>query len=232
MLIIRDGEWPNANYYDIMFTPLSFFSFNVRIVVWCSSMWKERKNGMSKKELVIRYANPSDSDGILEVYRPYVTDTTITYEYEVPTKEEFYNRTCNIIKKFPYLVCEDQGTIVGYVYASTFRERAAYQWAVEISVYVKQEYQGAGIATHLYNHILKLLEKQGFYKVYAVIDVPNEKSESFHKKFGFKETAMLTKTAYKMGKWCDIKYYEKELREYDSEPTSVKPFNQRDSGKI
>lgn len=180
---------------------------------------------MDKKELTIRYATPKDSDGILKVYEPYIRNTTITYEYEVPTKKEFYNRTCEILSNFPYLVCEDEGEIIGYAYGSKHRERAAFQWGVEISVYVRQEYQGKGVATELYHRILKLLKQQGFYKVYAIIDSPNEKSEKFHEKFGFQRIAYLPKVAYKLGRWCDITYYEKELRDGYDVPVPIRPFN-------
>lgn len=179
---------------------------------------------MSKNEMVIRYATPKDSDDILSIYEPYIRETTITYEYEVPTKRDFYIRTCEILNNFPYLVCEEDGNIIGYVYGSKHRERAAFQWGVEISVYVRREYQGRGIATDLYNHILKLLKEQGFYKVYAIIDSPNEKSEKFHEKFGFKRIAYLPKVAYKLGRWCDISYYEKELRDSFDEPVQIRPF--------
>lgn len=166
----------------------------------------------------IRTATVEDAKGILAVYAPYILNTTITYEYKIPTIEEFQERIRKITKVYPYLVCEVEGEIVGYAYASRHMERAAFRWGAEISIYVKQEYHGSGIAGKLYVQIIDTLYKQGVYKVYALIDSPNEKSEAFHIKRGFKEIGCLPRTAYKLGRWCDMKYYEKELRKCEDTP--------------
>lgn len=169
-------------------------------------------------KITIRTATIEDAKEILAVYAPYILNTTITYEYEIPTLEEFKERIRKIKEFYPYLVCEVEGEIVGYAYASRHMERAAFQWGAEISIYVKEEYHGSGIAGRLYEQIIDTLYKQGVYKVYALIDSPNEKSESFHMKRGFKEIGCLPRTAYKLGRWCDMKYYEKVLRRCEDAP--------------
>ncbi|WP_455716561.1 N-acetyltransferase family protein [Anaerosporobacter sp.] len=177
-------------------------------------------------KFTIRTATIEDAAGILAVYSPYLLNTTITYEYEIPTLEEFQERIRKVIKFYPYLVCELEGEIVGYAYASQHMERAAFKWGAEISIYIKQEYHGSGIASRLYTSIIDNLYKQGVYKVYALIDSPNEKSEAFHLKRGFKEIACLSRTAYKLGRWCDMKYYEKVLRKCEDTPAELLPFSE------
>lgn len=178
---------------------------------------KTMNNKISDK-ITMRKATTADAEGILAVYAPYILNTTITYEYEIPTVEEFQERIRKITEFYPYLVCEDEGEIVGYAYASQHMERAAFRWGAEISIYIKKEYHGNGIAAKLYEQIIDILYRQGVYKVYALIDSPNEKSEHFHIKRGFKEIGCLPHTAYKLGKWCDMKYYEKVLRECEGVP--------------
>ncbi|WP_167955192.1 GNAT family N-acetyltransferase [Anaerosporobacter faecicola] len=174
----------------------------------------------------IRFATVDDAAAILAVYAPYIRQTTITYEYEVPTVEEFRTRMQEILSFFPYLVYEEEGRIVGYAYASKHHERAAFMWGAEISIYVEGTHHGNGIAGLLYDQMMEYLYKQGIYKVYALIDSPNEKSEQFHKKRGFQEIGCLPKTAYKLGKWCDLKYYEKDLRSCKGKPQELRSIHE------
>lgn len=183
---------------------------------------KPMKSGTSDK-ITIRTATIEDAKGILSVYTPYILNTTITYEYDVPTVKEFKERIHNIMEFYPYLVCEVAGEIVGFAYASKHKERAAFKWGAEISIYIKEDYHGSGIAARLYDQIIDILYKQGVYKVYALIDSPNEKSEQFHLKRGFKEIGCLLHTAYKLDRWCDLKYYEKVLRECEGTPIDLLP---------
>lgn len=174
-------------------------------------------------KFTIRTATTEDAKGILSVYAPYILNTTITYEYDIPTVEEFQERIRKITEFYPFLVCELEGEIIGYAYASKHKERAAFKWGAEIAIYIKDDYHGSGIAGRLYDQIIDILYKQGVYKVYALIDSPNEKSEHFHLKRGFKEIGYLLRTAYKLGRWCDMKYYEKVLRECEGAPIDLLP---------
>jgi phosphinothricin acetyltransferase len=173
-------------------------------------------------DLVIRFANEDDAEGILAVYTPYILDTTITYEYDIPSIENMKQRIQGVQSFYPYLVCTYNHEIVGYAYASKHKERAAFQWGAEISVYIKEDFHGSGVASRLYDRIIAFLYEQGIYKLYALIDAPNEKSERFHLKRGFKEIGSILNTAYKLGKWCNLKYYEKTLRECKEEPAPLR----------
>ena len=110
----------------------------------------------------IRLARPSDASTLLAIYAPYVENTAITFEYEVPTIEDFANRIEKTLEKYPYLVAEEDGLILGYAYASTYYARAAYDWAVELSVYVSQDARGKGVGSKLYDKLEDLLEQMGY----------------------------------------------------------------------
>ena len=130
----------------------------------------------------IRDVKKEDIAGIMEIYRYYVEETDITFEYVMPTEEEFTGRVEKILEKYPYLVAQEDGKIVGYAYAGTFKGRAAYDWAVETTVYVDRDYHGKGIGKTLYEELEKLLKEQNIQNLNACITFPNEPSEAFHRK--------------------------------------------------
>lgn len=170
----------------------------------------------------IRLAMLSDSEAILNIYAPYVKDTAISFETEIPDVYEFSRRIENILKQYPYLVYQIGDEIAGYAYASKHRERAAYQYDVDVSVYVLQKYHGSRIAFKLYNCLFKILKELGYYNAYAAYTVPNEKSEKFHNKFGFNIIGTHHKTGYKFGKWHDVVWFEKTINEHDNKPNALK----------
>lgn len=174
----------------------------------------------------IRIAKPEDSKELVNIYKYYVENTSITFEYDVPSTEEFYERIKNTLKKYPYLVAEEDGKIYGYAYASSFKSRQAYDWAVETSIYVKNSDSRHGVGTLLYNELEKYLKMQNIINVNACITYPNEKSEEFHKKFGYKTIAHFTKCGYKLGKWHDMIWMEKFIAEHTDNPKSVIPFSE------
>ncbi|MEG2634559.1 MAG: N-acetyltransferase family protein [Oscillospiraceae bacterium] len=155
------------------------------------------------KNYKLRMAVLADVNEILDIYRPYVENTAITFEYEVPSADEFGRRMDCIMKYFPFIVCEYCGELVGYAYASRQKTRAAYQWNAELSVYIKRSFQRKHIGTLLYKAIIEILKAQGFVNAYAVITHPNEKSELFHNKFGFTSAGISPKTGWKFGQWYD-----------------------------
>lgn len=169
----------------------------------------------------IRMADEADAEKLLAIYEPYVRETAITFEYEVPTKEEFKNRIKGTLNKYPYLAAEENGEIYGYAYASAFKERAAYDWAVETSIYVDREKQGMGIGSGLYRELEALLKRQHILNVNACIAYPNPGSISFHEKFGYKETAHFTMCGYKFGAWYDMIWMEKMLGDHKENPEPV-----------
>lgn len=152
----------------------------------------------------IELAHASDAAEILSIYTPFIQNTTITFEYEVPSIDQFAKRITSITEKFPYLIYKIDGSIVGYAYATTFRTRAAFMWDVETSVYIKEEFQHTGVAHKLYTALFSILKKLGYYNAYAYISIPNTKSVRFHEKHGFIATGEYTNTGYKLGQWCSL----------------------------
>jgi phosphinothricin acetyltransferase len=165
---------------------------------------------------VIRSAKPGDAGAILGIYAPYISETYVSFETEVPTTADFTVRMTGIMKSYPFLVCEEDGGIIGYAYGSGHRERAAYKYSADTSIYVAPGYQGRGAGRALYGRLLDLLRGQGIYTVFAGIVLPNEKSVGFHKALGFTEVGVYHNAGYKLGKWRDILWVEKPLREYDT----------------
>ena len=133
----------------------------------------------------IREAVLGDAAALLDIYAPYIKDTVITFEYNVPTAEEFAARIGETAALHPYIVCERGGQIVGYAYAHRIRERAAYDWAAELSIYLAPAAQGQGVGTALYRCLIDLLEMQNLRILYGCVTLPNEKSERLHQKLGF-----------------------------------------------
>jgi L-amino acid N-acyltransferase YncA len=174
---------------------------------------------------MIRLAKSTDAADILTICAPYVKDTSITFETEVPAHDVMASRIANYLQNWPWLVAEIDGTIAGYAYASQYRERVAYQWSVECSVYVGTSYFGTGIAAALYKKLFALLSQQQFTTVYAVINLPNERSVSFHEKMGFTYFATYEKVGYKLGQWKNVGWWQLPLNECINEPPAPIRFS-------
>ena len=172
----------------------------------------------------IRLIRDSDYAGALGVYTPYVLDTVITFEYDVPTLDEFTTRLSNIAKHYPVLVCEVDGVIVAYCYGSIHRVKTAYQWSVESTIYIAEEYHHKGIAAILYTALFDILRLQGFINVYAGISVPDGKSDHFHRRFGFTYLGLFEKIGYKHGRWHDLLWFELILSERIDDPPPPIPI--------
>jgi len=174
----------------------------------------------------IRLANEKDAEGILAIYSPYIENTSFTFETEVPAVKAFAERINNYLVNWPWLVFEIDGKIAGYAYGAKYRERTAYQWCVESSVYIHDDFQRSGIARALYMALIDILKAQGFRNVYAVINLPNEKSVSFHESCGFKYFATYEKVGYKLGKWKNVGWWELVINEYTDEPAAPIKFSE------
>ena len=161
---------------------------------------------------MIRIATEADVPAILEIYAPYVKDTTITFEYDVPTLETFYNRFNSITEDFPWLVWEENGEILGYAYACRPFERTAYAWCAEPSIYLKPTAWGKGVGKKLYAALEELLKLQGYQVLLALITGENERSLQFHEKFGYHSAGELIGCGYKFGKWLGVFWMEKRLQ--------------------
>ncbi|BAY10138.1 arsinothricin resistance N-acetyltransferase ArsN1 family B [Calothrix sp. NIES-2098] len=175
----------------------------------------------------IRLANEHDASQMLAIYAPIVRETTISFELEPPSEVEFQQRIENYQQQMPWLVCEIDGEVVGYAYASPYRTRAAYQWSVESSVYVGENYRRKGIATALYTTLFKLLQLQGFYNVVAAIALPNQASVAAHEAVGFLPQGVLRQVGYKFSQWHDIGFWQLALQtEQSAENDScIQPVN-------
>lgn len=182
-------------------------------------------------EFVIRRAAAGDAAALLDIYQPFITDTVITFEYDVPAAEEFAARITDTLTDFPYLVCERDGVPVGYAYAHHIRERAAYDWAVELSIYLAPAAQGQGIGTVLYRCLIDLLERQNVRILYGCVTLPNEGSRRLHEKLGFVLTGVWHGSGWKFDGWHDVGWFEKRLGG-DAPAQPVVPFAALEEEKI
>lgn len=174
--------------------------------------------------MTIRLLCEKDIPAVLEIYRPYIETSVVTFEYEVPSLLEFTKRVHAIQQEFPWLVCEIGGEVIGYAYASHYHDRAAYFWDCELSVYVKQGVRRQGVGTALYQALLPLLKAQGYYQAYAVIAAPNPQSQLFHQKLGFRSLGIHPKVGFKFGEWRDLDFQVLELREKNQPAQFPVPF--------
>lgn len=161
--------------------------------------------------MAVRFATRQDIPKILAIYTPYVLETAVTFEYVPPTLTEFTARFDTVTARFPWLVWEENGRVLGYAYGSLPFTRAAYQWCAECSVYLAPEVQGKGIGKLLYSVLETLLLEQGYHKVYAIITSQNEGSLAFHKAVGYTQVAQMPACGFKFGKWYGTTWMEKQL---------------------
>ena len=175
--------------------------------------------------IIIRPVTLADAEELLKIYAPYVTETSITFEYEVPSPEEFRERIAHTIMSYPYLAAVDEtGRIVGYAYASAFKSRAAYSWSVETSIYVAKDSRRRHIGSTLYEALENALKKQNVINACACISASHEESMFFHKKCGYQLVATFHKSGYKSGTWHDMIWMEKFLGEHEVPPKEFVPY--------
>ena len=165
---------------------------------------------------MIRNAAEADVPAILAIYAPYVKTSTATFEYEVPGDAEFLQRFRDITAQFPWLVWEENGQILGYVYASRPYARAAYSWCAEPSVYLLPQAQGRGIGTALYRVMEECLRLQGYQLLYALVTSENLTSLAFHQRLGYITRASFPDCAWKFGRSLGVNWMEKRLTPVDS----------------
>jgi len=176
-------------------------------------------------DLWIRMAGEDDSDDILAIYAPYVENTSITFEVEVPGSAEFLSRLRKIKSKYPYLVAGTGESIIGFAYAAELMERAAYQWNAGLSVYLRDGFSGCGLGTVLYRALIEFLKLQRFQSVYGVVTAPNPGSEKLHRKLGFKQVGRYEKAGYKCGSWHDVLFFEKHIGDHGDRPEPPRPVS-------
>lgn len=182
----------------------------------------------------IRPAGPEDAAELLAIYAPYVTDTAITFEYDVPSVEEFAGRIRAVLERYPYLAAERNGKLLGYAYAHAFHSRPAYGWAVETSLYVDRGALRAGIGGRLHAALEAALKAQGVLNMNACISVPageedeslTRNSQEFHAHLGYRLVGEFYQCGYKFGRWYNMVWMEKQIGPHLPYQPPVKPFRE------
>ncbi len=178
----------------------------------------------------IRIATEDDAPFLLAIYAPYVKESAITFEYEVPGEDEFRSRIRATLEKYPYFVCEREGKIAGYAYAGAFNERAAYNWSAETSLYVDKSLRRSGVGSALLEKLEETLKKQNVLNANACIAQTDRSDEYltdasilFHEKKGYRMVGKFSLCGYKFGRWYNMVWMEKMLGEHKSEQPDFIP---------
>jgi L-amino acid N-acyltransferase YncA len=159
----------------------------------------------------LRLATRDDAAAVAEIYRPFVASTPISFEIEPPDAQEMQRRIDSTLPTHAWLICEHRGEVVGYAYAGRHRERAAYQWSVDTSVYVHPAFHRRGIGCGLYTSLFRILVAQGFVSAYAGITLPNQSSVAFHESAGFESIGVYRNAGFKLGQWYGVGWWQRAL---------------------
>ena len=183
------------------------------------------------EKIEVRVATVEDAEALLEIYAYYVEYTAITFEYEVPTLEEFRNRIANTLKKYPYFVILVDNEIMGYAYAGPFSSRAAYDWSAEMTVYVDCDARKKGLGKMLYDELEQALKEMGILNLYACIGYPEiedefltKNSALFHEHMGYQTVGVFRNCGFKFNRWYHMIWMEKVIGEHGSTPKKVECY--------
>ena len=168
--------------------------------------------------ITIRVAHPDDAAPLAAIYAPFVTDAATSFETTPPDEAEMAQRLAKTLTRFPWLVAADEGSVVGYAYASRHRERAAYQWAADVSVYVHKDWRGRGVGRRLYIALFAIMRAQGYFNVYAGIALPNPASVALHEAMGMTLVGVYHQVGYKAGAWHDVGWWQGRLSPLADDP--------------
>ena len=187
--------------------------------------------GMNPNEINIRTAGLDDAEEILRIYAPYVTKTAITFEYEVPDLREWEERMKRTLKRYPYLVAEKNGILLGYAYTGPFIGRSAYDWSAEVSIYVREDQKGKGVGKILYHALEEISKAQNIRNLNACIGYPEtedqyltKNSVQFHEHMGYQLVGEFHQCGYKFGTWYNMVWMEKKIGPHGPEPLPVLAF--------
>ncbi|MDR1831959.1 MAG: GNAT family N-acetyltransferase [Fusobacteriaceae bacterium] len=180
----------------------------------------------------MRMGNVADAREILAIYRPFVEKTYVSFETVTPTLAEFEQRIENFLAFYPYLVYLVGGKIAGYSYAHRFRERAAYDWDAETTIYTAEGCRRQGVGRKLYSCLEEILRAQQIKNLYAIVTTPNPASEGFHEAFGFTLSGVQHDAGFKFGRWYDSRLYEKIIGDHDGAPAPIIAVKDLDQSKI
>lgn len=174
--------------------------------------------------LTIRIATAHDAAGCLAIYRPFVETSHTTFETEVPSIDEFARRIESTLSMRPWIVAEENGKIAGYTYSSPIKDRVAYQWSVEVAIYVAEGMRGRGVGRALYEALFRCLAGQGFVNAIGIIALPNDASIRLHESLGFVKISHLKEIGFKFGKWHDSAWWQKRLASLPDRPAPPRPL--------
>ena len=179
-------------------------------------------------DITIRIANTEDASSLLDIYAPYVEKTAISFEYEVPSVDEFKRRIESILQRYPWLIAEKDGEICGYAYTHAFVGRAAYEHCAETTIYLKENKRKMGLGKRLYQTLEEISGIQNIYNLYACIGYPEKEdthltmnSVRFHEHIGYRLIGNFYRSGYKFGTWYDMVWMEKILKEHPEKPDPV-----------
>ena len=183
------------------------------------------------QDVIIRTALPADAPALLAIYAPYVEKTAVTFEYEIPSVKEFTQRIRETLPRYPWLVAETGNEVLGYAYAGVFKDRAAYIWSVETTVYIREDRRGEGIGRKLYTALEAQLARQHILNLYACIAVPRghdpfltPDSIQFHEHMGYHLAGRFEQCGFKFERWYDMVWMEKMLGPHPNSPAEFLPY--------
>lgn len=190
-----------------------------------------------KEAICVRAATSQDAEQLLEIYTPFVISencsvSNVSFELTAPSLAEFRQRIVDISSKYPYLVGEKDGQILGYVYCHPYRERLAYQWSVEVTIYLAPAGQGKGLGRVLYEAMESILRLQGITMLYSCITLGNEHSIKMHEALGYRLIGTFSKSGYKNGQWLDTVWLEKQLQACPKQPDNIKSWRELDPDAV
>lgn len=176
-------------------------------------------------EIRVRRATPDDTAAIAAIYAPIVLDTAISFEIEPPSAAEMERRIAATEALTPWLVGQEDETLLGYAYAILHRSRAAYRWTVEVSAYIAADQRGRGVGAGLYTALLGILDLQGFHRAVAGITLPNPASVALHERLGFAPLGVYREVGFKLGAWHDVGWWQRSLASPPIPPAEPMPYS-------
>jgi L-amino acid N-acyltransferase YncA len=180
---------------------------------------------MNKNGYEVRAATQVDAAAVAEIYAPYVRDTTVSFEVDPPEADVMARRISNVVEMYPWLVAENnQGQVVGYAYAGRHRERPAYRWTIDTTIYIDGAHRRAGVGRRLYIALIDTLRGQGFRSAFAEIVLPNQGGVGLHEAMGFTKIGIHHDVGFKLESWCDIGYWRLGLTSGAAPESDPIPF--------
>jgi L-amino acid N-acyltransferase YncA len=177
-----------------------------------------------------RLTDNGDAAAVQRIYAPFVLHTAVSFELAPPGVEEMRARIAKTLPRYPWLVLEEGGEVIGYVYASAHRARPAYAWSVDTTVYVDAAHRRRGVGRALYASLFEVLRLQGFHNAFAGVALPNAGSVGLHEALGFQPVGVYRAVGYKLGRWHDVGWWQRPLRAQDAAPEPPKSLTQVAAG--